>query len=154
MFPVSATQWRWAPCNSLSHRGKRQGNIDRAFFSAIVYYIITFYENKMKSVKVRIVMPLVKVIRNGQITIPKELRSVLGIEEGDLLEVKLNKGGMTIKPKTAVDKDLAKGRFFQMAEQIRESMKDADPQEVEAALAEAVQVAKKATTKRMKAQRS
>jgi len=96
-------------------------------------------------------MPLVKVIRNGQITIPKELRAALGIEEGDLLEVKLNKGGMTIKPKTAVDKDVAKGRFFQMVEQIRESVKDADPQEVEAALAEAVQAAKKATTKKIKA---
>jgi hypothetical protein len=56
---------------------------------------------------------------------------------------------MTIKPETAVDKDLAKGRFFQMVEPIRESMKDADPQEVEAALAEAVQAAKK-----MKARRS
>jgi AbrB family looped-hinge helix DNA binding protein len=108
----------------------------------------------MKPVKVKTVMPLVKVIRNGQITIPKELRAVLGIEEGDLLEVKLSKGGMTIKPKTAVDKDLAKGRFFNMVEQIRESLKDADPQEVDAALAEAVQAAKKATTKKMKAQRS
>jgi len=99
-------------------------------------------------------MPLVKVIRNGQITIPKEVRAVLGIEEGDLLEVKLSKGGMTINPKTAVDKDLAKGRFFHMVEQIRESMKDADPQEIDAALAEAVKAAKKATAKRMKAQRS
>jgi hypothetical protein len=65
------------------------------------------------------------------------------------LEAKPSKGGMTIKPETAVDKDLAKGRFFQMVEPIRESMKDADPQEVEAALAEAVQAAKK-----MKARRS
>lgn len=106
----------------------------------------------MKPVKVRTAMPLVKVIRNGQITIPKELRDVLGIEEGDLLEVKLSKGGMTIKPKTAVDKDLAKGRFFQMVEEIRESVKDSDPQEVDAALAEAVQAAKKSTTRKIKAQ--
>jgi hypothetical protein len=61
---------------------------------------------------------------------------------------------MTIKPKIAVDKDLAKGRFFQIVAQMRESMKDADPQEVDAALAEAVKAAKKATTKKMKAQRS
>jgi AbrB family looped-hinge helix DNA binding protein len=105
----------------------------------------------MKPLKVRTAMPLVKVIRNGQITIPKELRAALGIEEGDLLEVKLSKGGMTVKPKTPVDKDMAKGRFFQMVEEIRESVKDADPQEVEAALAEAVQAAKKASAKRLKA---
>jgi AbrB family looped-hinge helix DNA binding protein len=97
-------------------------------------------------------MPLVKVIRNGQITIPKELRDALGIAEGDLLEVMLGNGEMTIKPKTAVDKDLAKSRFFQMVEEIRESVKDADPQEMDAALAEAVQAARKASSKKPKAQ--
>lgn len=99
-------------------------------------------------------MPLVKVIRNGQITIPKELRAALGIEEGDFLEVKLSEGGMTIKPKTAVDKDLAKGRFFQMVEQIRETVKDADPQELDAALTDAVLAAKKATSQKMKTRHS
>jgi predicted nucleic acid-binding protein len=33
----------------------------------------------------------------------------LGVEEGDLLEVKLTEAGMTIKPKTAVDRELARG---------------------------------------------
>jgi hypothetical protein len=46
---------------------------------------------------------------------------------------------------------MTKERFFQMVEQIRESVKDADPQEVEAALAEAVQAAKKATAKKLEA---
>jgi hypothetical protein len=64
------------------------------------------------------------------------------------LKEKLSKGGMTIKPKTAVDKDLAKGRFFHMVEQIRESVKDADPQEVDAVLAEAVQAARKRPSRR------
>lgn len=96
-------------------------------------------------------MPLVKVIRNGQITIPKELRGALGIEEGDLLEVRLSEGGMTIKPKTAVDRELAKGRFFQMTEQIRESVKDADPRELDEAIAEAVAAAKKVTARKIKA---
>ena len=50
----------------------------------------------MKLIKVRTAMPLVKVIRNGQITIPKVLRAALGIEDGDLLEVKLTKAGMSI----------------------------------------------------------
>ena len=104
----------------------------------------------MKPVEARSAMPLVKVIRNGQITIPKELRTALRIEEGDLLEVKLSEAGMTIKPKTAVDRELAGGRFFQMTEQIRESVKDADPQELDEAIAEAVAAAKKVTTRKIK----
>jgi AbrB family looped-hinge helix DNA binding protein len=32
-------------------------------------------------------MPFVKVLRGGQITMPKELRKVLEIKEGDILEV-------------------------------------------------------------------
>ena len=53
-------------------------------------------------------MPLVKVIRHGQITIPKELREALGIEEGDVLEVELKKSQMVIKPKAVVDKEIAR----------------------------------------------
>ena len=45
---------------------------------------------------------------------------------------------MTIKPKSAVDRVLARGRFFEMTERIRESVKDADPRELDEAIAEAV----------------
>jgi AbrB family looped-hinge helix DNA binding protein len=96
-------------------------------------------------------MPLVRVIRNGQITLPKELRKKLGIEEGDLLEVKVDKGGFVIRPKTAVDKELAGDRFFKMVDEIREAVKDADPRELEEAIEEAVAAAKKATARKLKA---
>ena len=33
-------------------------------------------------------MHIVKVTRNGKITIPKEIRNTLNIKEGDLLEIK------------------------------------------------------------------
>ena len=74
-------------------------------------------------------MPLVKVIRHGQITIPKELREALGIEEGDLLEVELKKSQMIIKPKAVVDKKIARQRFFQMVDKVRANTKDAGEQE-------------------------
>lgn len=90
-------------------------------------------------------MPLVKVIRNGQITLPKAIRDSLGIKEGDLLEVKLRDSEMTIKPKTAIDKDMAGDKFFQMVNKIRSSVKDVDPEELEATIAEAVQAARKKT---------
>lgn len=64
-------------------------------------------------------MPLVKVIRNGQITLPKSLRDRLGIREGDLLEVTLTKSGMSIVPKTAVDSELARTEFFKMVKEFQ-----------------------------------
>ncbi len=96
-------------------------------------------------------MPLVKVIRNGQITLPKQLRNKLGIEEGDLLEVKLDNAGITIKPKVAIDKELAGDRFFKMVDEIREAVKDPDPKELEEAVAEVVATARKATGRKLKA---
>jgi len=50
-------------------------------------------------------MPLVKVLRNGQITMPKGFRKVLGIKEGDVLEASLGKTGVLLKPKVLVDRE-------------------------------------------------
>ncbi len=95
-------------------------------------------------------MPLVKVIRNGRITLPKDIRESLGVKEGDLLELELRDSEMTIKPKTTIDKDLAGDKFFRMVNKIWSSVKDVDPEELEATIAEAVQAARKATHKKLK----
>jgi AbrB family looped-hinge helix DNA binding protein len=50
-------------------------------------------------------MPFVKVLRSGQITVPKEVRKVLGIKEGDVLEIALEKSGVVLKPKSLIDKE-------------------------------------------------
>jgi len=50
-------------------------------------------------------MPFVKVLRGGQITMPKELREVLEIKEGDILEVQMEKNKVVLKPKVLVDKN-------------------------------------------------
>ncbi len=42
-------------------------------------------------------MPITKVTRNYQITIPAEIRKALGIKEGELLEVELENGKIIIK---------------------------------------------------------
>ena len=49
-------------------------------------------------------MPVVKILRHGQITLPKEIRKILGVEEGDLLEVGLENARVYLKPKVLVDK--------------------------------------------------
>lgn len=41
---------------------------------------------------------IVKQLRHGQITLPKELRNALGLEEDDLLSVTLSGGKLEIEP--------------------------------------------------------
>ncbi len=49
-------------------------------------------------------MPVVKILRHGQITLPKEIRKILGVEEGDLLELGLEKARVFLQSKVLVDK--------------------------------------------------
>ncbi|HLD48525.1 MAG TPA: AbrB/MazE/SpoVT family DNA-binding domain-containing protein [Desulfobaccales bacterium] len=50
-------------------------------------------------------MPVVKILRHGQITLPKEIRKILGVEEGDLLELGLENARVFLQPKILVDKE-------------------------------------------------
>jgi len=50
-------------------------------------------------------MPVVKILRHGQITLPKEIRKILGVEEGDLLEVGLENARVVLQPKVLIDKE-------------------------------------------------
>jgi len=59
-------------------------------------------------------MPFVKVLRGGQITMPKELREVLEIKEGDILEVQMEKNKVVLKPKVLVDKNQAWEKLSQI----------------------------------------
>lgn len=52
-------------------------------------------------------MPLVKVLRHGQVTLPKEFRERLDIKEGDYLEAEMGHAGVFIKPKAVVDREEA-----------------------------------------------
>ena len=48
-------------------------------------------------------MPFVKVLRHGQITLPKKYREALGIDEGQILEVELKESMVILKPKAFVE---------------------------------------------------
>jgi len=48
-------------------------------------------------------IPFVKVLKNGMITLPKGVRKTLGIHDGEILEVKVNKSEVVLKPKLLVD---------------------------------------------------
>jgi len=51
-------------------------------------------------------MPMVRVLRDGVIQIPMEIREEVGIEEGDYIDMKINgKDTITIHIKDLVDED-------------------------------------------------
>jgi len=52
-------------------------------------------------------MPLVKVLRHGQVTLPKEFREILGINEGDFMEAELAGTKILFIPKAVVDREAA-----------------------------------------------
>ena len=50
-------------------------------------------------------MNLIKILRGGQITMPKKVRDIFGIKEGDVFELLLEKDGILLKPKKIIDKE-------------------------------------------------
>lgn len=51
-----------------------------------------------------LIMPVIKVIRHGQITLPKEFRDALGIDEGQILEAELENSRIVLKPLAFVER--------------------------------------------------
>ena len=52
-------------------------------------------------------MPLIRILKKGQITLPAGLRLKARIGEGDLLDARLSRGGILLTPKTLVDRHIA-----------------------------------------------
>jgi AbrB family looped-hinge helix DNA binding protein len=83
-------------------------------------------------------MPFVKVLRGGQITMPKELRKVLEIKEGDILEVQMEKNKVVLKPKILMDKDQAWDRLNQVMAKVGKRHRKTSEKEVESDVLEAI----------------
>jgi AbrB family looped-hinge helix DNA binding protein len=69
-------------------------------------------------------MPMSKVTRHGQITLPASVRKRLGIEEGDLVEIEIKDDTAVLVPKKLVDKSQA--YFWTQKWQEGEQEADAD----------------------------
>lgn len=52
-------------------------------------------------------MPLVKIKTKYQVTLPTELRKRVGVQIGDLLEARVERGKITLTPKTVIDRGIA-----------------------------------------------
>lgn len=86
-------------------------------------------------------MPLVKITRSRQVTIPKELFEELELQQGDYVEIIRDKDQLILRPKTLVDrtKAQAKAQLEKLLERIWKRNRDVDPKEVERVVAEELQ---------------
>ncbi|MFO1048327.1 MAG: AbrB/MazE/SpoVT family DNA-binding domain-containing protein [Geminicoccaceae bacterium] len=61
-------------------------------------------------------MALVKVVRQGAVTLPAEARRALSIKEGDYLEAEVVDGELRLKPVAVVDRKAAWRRVMAIVE--------------------------------------
>ena len=54
-------------------------------------------------------MPLVRVKTKYQVTLPAAVRRQVRVGVGDILEAKVEKGKITLTPKSLVDREIAEG---------------------------------------------
>jgi antitoxin PrlF len=83
-------------------------------------------------------MPYAKVLRSGQITMPKAVRDLLALKEGDILEVEVEDNRVVLKPKVLVDKDQAWTRLDQVMEKVGKRHRKISEKEVEKDVSEAI----------------
>lgn len=86
-------------------------------------------------------MTWARVLRSGQVTFPKEVRSSLNLKEGDILDFELKDSMVIVRPKTLVDKK--KSAFWKMLDRMHEKLKGEDPEEIEKAITEAIEEVRK-----------
>lgn len=88
---------------------------------------------------------IVKQLRHGQITIPKELREALGLQDEDLLAITLSEGKLELEPVRVAPKSggspWAKELYEQFAS-VRKSLRGGTEEEINEAIDEAARGAR------------
>lgn len=93
-------------------------------------------------------MPLLKVIRNGQVTLPARFRQLLSIKEGDYLEAELQENQIVLKPAIVLDRAEAIQRLHQLMDEVGKRHEDAPEEEVERDVLEAIESVRQQETPR------
>ena len=88
-------------------------------------------------------MPLVKVIRHGQITLPSEIRLALNIKEGDYLEAELTKDRIVLKPTVVLNRSQAIKRLNELLNQVHAQNEQFSEEEVERDVLAAIQAVRR-----------
>ncbi len=78
-------------------------------------------------------MPIVKITRNRQVTIPKELFEQLDLHQGAYVEISRDGDQLILRPKELIDRQRedAKQAFFETVDRIWERNRDVDPERIE-----------------------
>lgn len=86
-------------------------------------------------------MSLVKVIGDGQITLPAEAREALRVKEGDYIEAEVVEGEVRLKPVAVVDREAAWKRVMEIVKRDKWIGPEPrpDPEEEERQIFEAVE---------------
>ena len=95
-------------------------------------------------------MPLVKVIRHGQITLPADFREELDIKEGDYLEADMEGKTIVLRPKVFMDRADAVKALHKMMAEVHERTKDLDPNEIDEVIEQAIKEVRQAKSKKLK----
>jgi AbrB family looped-hinge helix DNA binding protein len=88
-------------------------------------------------------MPLVKVIRHGQITLPADFREELDIKEGDYIEAELEGKVIVLRPKVLLDREDAVKALHRIMSDVQSRTEDISPEEIELEVAEAIREVRK-----------
>lgn len=89
-------------------------------------------------------MPLIKVRRHHQITLPKSIREKLDISEGDYLEMNEQNGQIVLRIAQWLpqEKETARKRASQILKGLHQKMRDEDPAQMEKLIHKAVDAVK------------
>ena len=72
------------------------------------------------------IMSLVTVKNKFQVVIPQNVRKEIGVTVGDILEAKVERGRITLTPKSVVDRAIAEGLEDVRKRRVRGPFKSAD----------------------------
>lgn len=88
---------------------------------------------------------IVKQLRHGQVTIPKEFREALGLTDEDMLAITLGEGKLEVEPVRVAPKTRGSPwakELYQLFAPVRESLKGHSQKEIDEAIDEAVREAR------------
>ena len=74
---------------------------------------------------------LIKVVRNGQITLPAEVRKTLMVKEGDYLEASLVNGKVVLTPVSVFDRDKTDQKLDEILSRVKYTGSQPAPSEEE-----------------------
>ncbi|HEV8574228.1 MAG TPA: AbrB/MazE/SpoVT family DNA-binding domain-containing protein [Dehalococcoidia bacterium] len=87
-----------------------------------------------------------KQLRHGQITIPKDMREALGLQQDDLLSVELSNGKLEIEPVRVARKGVSSQWLLELYElfaPVRGSLESYSEEEINEAIDDALEAARR-----------